>query len=133
VTALNDAVQRYSETTGDGTLHRLAAMLVFEQAEVTVGDGVADSGYCGVMAAGTSEWRISATNAVAGPWRTALTDANGFLDVDPADGLNDATGETRDQMLDRLIKVSLKQFVDWKKAGDVVQPTPTDPFDDDPN
>ena len=131
VTALNDAITSFSNDEASA-FHALATLVLLDQSVITVGNGATDTTYCGVLAAGRSEWRVTVSNAVAGPFQTAMTDRMGYVDLNPNDGVDDNTGETRQQMLDRGLKEGLKSFVQRKHNIDHGPPTQADDFDDDP-
>jgi hypothetical protein len=101
-TDFDAAVQAFAEDQGSG-FHAMAALTIRDKAVVTVGDGVADTGYCGVLQVGRSEWRITLDNTGLGAFRTAWNLRNGWVDVDPADNLDDNTGETANAFADRFM------------------------------
>jgi hypothetical protein len=130
---LVEALRAFSEDEGGASAHALAMLALRDLAEITVGDGAADTGYCGVLAVGRSEWRITVSNALAGSFQTAVTDQAGWTDVDPADGLDDNTGLTRQQTLDAALKEGLKSFTQRRYNLDHGAPPTAGDFDDDPS
>jgi len=132
VATLQTALEALSEDEERASIYALSSLLLLDAVEVTVGNDVIDTTYCGVLVTGKSEWRVTASNAIAGPWRTAVTNQLGYLDVEPADGVDDSTGETRNQMLDRSLKQGLKAFVQGRYVQDAPAPSVADDFDDSP-
>lgn len=85
-------------------------VLVF-RSTATITDGPATTGHCGSLAAGESEWRVQVQNSLASAWLDFWADKMGYVDVNPADGLDDQTGLTRAQFADASIKAELRRHL----------------------
>lgn len=111
----------------------LGILALRELAVITDGDGVGgvSTAFCGDQAVGRSEWRFAVDLATLGNEFVTAWAANlGYIDVDPADGFDDATGLTEKQMVDAAIKTWFKNTVNKQRELDQTPPAdagePTD-------
>ncbi len=129
ISEIDSALASFSNDQAQASPHALAAMVLRDQSVITAGDGVADTGFCGVLPIGKSEWRVEVKNASAGAFRDGVNAQLGYNDSDPSDGLDDATGLDPNAYLDRGLKFGLRAFV--LRQRNINNPPPVAPGDFD--
>jgi len=126
---IDSALSRFSEDQAKASPYALAVMVLRDQSVITVGDGSTDTGFCGVLPVGKSEWRVGVSSGIGGSFRDGVNGQLGYSDIDPSDGLDDSTELSPNAFLDAYLKAELRALVLRQRKLD--NPPPAIPPDFD--